>query len=77
MIEIYALANVVDYDNFTKAEHKKLGIKTPKPTIIIYKSDSKWKQAFKKYIKGEKPTDSSEWDRGVFAWFRPVKGKRK
>jgi hypothetical protein len=39
------------------------------PTIVIYKEDVDWKDAYQKWINGGLPTKSPEWKKGVFAIF--------
>lgn len=39
----------------------------PEPTIIIRNTDKGWKEAYEHWLKGEFPTNSNAWEKGVYA----------
>ena len=45
------------------------------PTIIISSTDAGWDEAYGKWSKGQNPTNSPDWKKGVFLCFEEVKVK--
>jgi hypothetical protein len=42
------------------------------PTIRIVEGDSMWEDAYSNWLDGKSPTDSADWELGVFLHFEPI-----